>query len=487
MTDESNIQPLQPDFEQIKKRAENGKEYWSARDLSTVLGYSTWQKFNRVLNKALQVAQNRGMDMSEHFNQVVEMVKLGSGTFREVDNFHLSRIACLIIAENADGKKPQVQAACVYFKEQTTTLELIENQIASRILIYKTNQGETRIEVLFNGKTFWLTQKRMGDLYDVDVSTINYHLGNIFETGELKENAVIRKIPITAADGKDYDTMIYNLDAIIAVGYRVNSYKATQFRIWATEVLREFIIKGADPQDTGHRPGIYLEFKEPHLNPENMEQRIYDILDLEGWNIITRPAEAEAFYVDGKVNVGHTNGKVILQTFSNDALSRAYAIFQGRVPMCYLLWLNTPPEPGDFALTTPDGYAQAINWALANGAHIIGPSIAGEPNNYDELNAPWQAQLIRRSGMLNHPYSFDTQEQMRRYVGTDAGDIAADGCFTNRSEISLQYMIDNGFRCRKDIPDPFHPGSTYDNSQASESVPDAVQTLERLGYHLTSK
>ena len=76
MTDESNIQPLQPDFEQIKKRAEDGKEYWSARDLSTALGYSTWQKFNRVLNKALLVAQNRGMDMGEHFNQVVEMVKL---------------------------------------------------------------------------------------------------------------------------------------------------------------------------------------------------------------------------------------------------------------------------------------------------------------------------------------------------------------------------------------------------------------------------
>ena len=81
----------------------------------------------------------------------------------------------------------------------------------------------------------------------------------------------------------------------------------------------------------------------------------------------------------------------------------------------------------------------------------------------------------------------DGQEQMRRYVGTDAGDIAADGCFTNRAEISLQYMIDNGFRCREDIPNPFYPGSTYDNSQASESVPDAVQTLERLGYHFTKK
>ena len=247
MIDDTNIQPMQSDFEQIKKTTENGHDYWSARDLSTALGYSTWQKFNRVLNKALQVAQNRGMDMGGHFNQVVEMVKLGSGTFREVDNFHLSRLACLIIAENADGKKPQVQAARIYFKEQTTISELVENQVTSRILIYKTNQGETRVEVLLNGKTFWLTQKRMADLYDVDVSTINYHLGNIFETGELKEEATIRKIPIVQLEGDrevNRPQLMYSLDAIIAVGYRVNSYKATQFRIWATEVLREFIIKG---------------------------------------------------------------------------------------------------------------------------------------------------------------------------------------------------------------------------------------------------
>ena len=244
MTEESNIQSLQPDFEQIRKTAEDGHEYWSARELATALGYSTWQKFNRVLNKALQVVQNRGMEMSEHFNQTVEMVKLGSGSFRKVENWHLSRMACLIIAENADGKKPQVQTARIYFKEKATMPELIESQMTSRILMYKTNQGETRVEVLFNGQTFWLTQKRMADLYMVDVSTVNYHLGQIFATGELNEEAVIRKIPITAADGKDYDTMIYNLDAIIAVGYRVNSYQATQFRIWATAVLKELIIKG---------------------------------------------------------------------------------------------------------------------------------------------------------------------------------------------------------------------------------------------------
>ena len=77
MEKDSNIQPMQSDFQQIKKVTEKGKEYWSARELATALGYSTWQKFNRVLNKALKVAQERGMDMGEHFNQVVEMVKLG--------------------------------------------------------------------------------------------------------------------------------------------------------------------------------------------------------------------------------------------------------------------------------------------------------------------------------------------------------------------------------------------------------------------------
>ena len=247
MTDEPNIQPIQSDFEQIRITAENGQEYWSARELAPALGYSTWQKFNRVLNKSLQVAQNRGMEMGDHFNQTVEMVKLGSGSFREVENWHLSRLACLIIAENADGKKPQVQTARIYFREQTSALELFENQITSRILMYKTNQGETRVEVLFNGQTFWLTQKRMAELYGVDVRTVSYHLGEIYESGELKEEATIRKIGIVQSEGErevNRPQMLYNLDAIIAVGYRVNSYQATQFRIWATAILKEFIIRG---------------------------------------------------------------------------------------------------------------------------------------------------------------------------------------------------------------------------------------------------
>lgn len=247
MDEQQNIQPMQSDFEQIKKTDADGKNYWSTRELSNVMGYSTWQKFNRVLNKALQVAQSRGMNISEHFNQTVEMVKLGSGTFRKVDNWHLSRLACLIIAENADSKKPQVQTARQYFKEQTPATVLIESQVSSRILLYKTNQGETRIEVVFNSETFWLSQKRMADLYGVDVRTVSYHLSQIYESGELKEEATIRKIGIVQMEGErevNRPQMLYNLDAIIAVGYRVNSYQATQFRIWATAVLKELIIKG---------------------------------------------------------------------------------------------------------------------------------------------------------------------------------------------------------------------------------------------------
>ena len=115
---------------------------------------------------------------------------------------------------------------------------------SSEVILYTTPKGAIKIEILFENETFWLTQKKLAELFSVEVNTINYHLKEIFKTKELEENSVIRKIRITANDGKKYITNFYNLDAIIAVGYRVNSYSATQFRIWATNTLKEFIIKG---------------------------------------------------------------------------------------------------------------------------------------------------------------------------------------------------------------------------------------------------
>jgi hypothetical protein len=114
----------------------------------------------------------------------------------------------------------------------------------ANIIFYRSEKGDFKVEVWHDDNTFWMSQKRMAELFGVGVNTINYHLKEIFKTQELDSNSVIRKIRITADDGKSYLTQVYHLDAIIAVGYRVNSYEATQFRIWATQTLREFIIKG---------------------------------------------------------------------------------------------------------------------------------------------------------------------------------------------------------------------------------------------------
>lgn len=114
----------------------------------------------------------------------------------------------------------------------------------NELIIYSTPDGTIRVEVTYQEETFWLTQKQIARLFGVDVRTVNEHLKRIFSSGELQPDSVIRKIRITATDGKNYLTNFYSLDAIIAVGYRVNSHQATQFRIWATATLREFIIKG---------------------------------------------------------------------------------------------------------------------------------------------------------------------------------------------------------------------------------------------------
>ena len=116
-----------------------------------------------------------------------------------------------------------------------------ENQ---QFLLYTAPDGAVKVEVFFKDETVWLTQKALAELFGVKVPAINKHLKNIFGSGELVENAVISILETTAADGKNYQTRYYNLDAIIAVGYRVNSYQATRFRIWATKTLREFIVKG---------------------------------------------------------------------------------------------------------------------------------------------------------------------------------------------------------------------------------------------------
>ena len=114
----------------------------------------------------------------------------------------------------------------------------------SEILIYQTDDGKTLIKIRLDNETVWLNQPQLCELFDKNKRTISEHIRNIFKEGELQENSVVRKFRTTAADGKNYTITYYNLDVIISVVYRVKSHRGTQFRIWATQRLREYIIKG---------------------------------------------------------------------------------------------------------------------------------------------------------------------------------------------------------------------------------------------------
>ena len=124
-----------------------------------------------------------------------------------------------------------------------------------KYLIYNTPQEAVSVKAVVKGETIWLTQKAMAELFDCSTDNISLHLKNIFAEGELDRNSVTEKISATATDGKNYLTQFYNLDAIISVGYRVNSRKATQFRIWATSVLKEYMIKGFAMDDERLKQG----------------------------------------------------------------------------------------------------------------------------------------------------------------------------------------------------------------------------------------
>lgn len=147
---------------------------------------------------------------------------------------------------------------------------------SGELVIYSGKDGRLRLQARLYQDSLWLTQKQMAELFGVDVRTISEHLQNIFQTHELAEDTVIRKFRITATDGKSYLTSLYHLDAIISVGYRVNSVRATQFRQWATQVLREYIVKGfALDDDRLRNPPIAGSEAPDHFS--EMLERVRDI------------------------------------------------------------------------------------------------------------------------------------------------------------------------------------------------------------------
>ncbi len=201
------------------------------------------------------------------------------------------------------------------------------------IVFYKKKNGDTNIELLINGETLWVSQKTMAQIFEIDRTVITKHLKNIFSDGELDKNQVCAKFAHTANDGKNYNTEFYNLDAIISVGYRVNSKKATEFRIWATKILKEYMIKGFALDDDRFLKGgkvnqqyfdeLLERIKVIRTSERMAYQKITDIFIATSIDYDKQSEEAYMFFkiVQNKLHyaiTGHTAAELIYERVNAD-------------------------------------------------------------------------------------------------------------------------------------------------------------------------
>jgi len=196
----------------------------------------------------------------------------------------------------------------------------------NNLIIYKNSDGNIIVDAIFKDETLWLTQKGMSKVFDCSIDNVSLHLKNIFKDNELDENSVVEDSSITASDGKNYKTKIYNLDAIIAVGYRVNSKKATEFRIWATKVLKEYMTKGfalnderfirGNKYDAKYFDELLERIKTIRVSERMAYQKITDLFIATSTDYNPKSEEAYTFFkiVQNKLHYaisGHTAAELI--------------------------------------------------------------------------------------------------------------------------------------------------------------------------------
>ena len=213
------------------------------------------------------------------------------------------------------------------------------------IIIYQTDDGLTHIDVKMEDETVWLTQAQLVQLYQTSKSNVSEHIKHIFEEGELEENAVVRKFRTTAADGKNYNTTYYNLDMIISLGYRIKSSIATNFRRWATERLKEYMIKGFTMDDERLKQlgggSYWKELLDRIRDIRSSEKVLYrQVLDLYATSVDYDPTSAESvrFFkiVQNKLHYaahGHTAAEVIYQRADASKPFMGLKTFKGEMPV----------------------------------------------------------------------------------------------------------------------------------------------------------
>ena len=189
-------------FDKIRHTDEDGNEYWMGRELATAIGYKDFRNFKGLIEKAQKLCTQNKAKTEDHFVEATEMVELGSGANRPVPSYRLTRYACLLIAMCANAKKSQALTALQYFSGKQEISKGVDLYTDTDIVFFSDPEGNLRVQLFFDGETVWTTQKRIAEIFQVEVPTVNYHLKNIFESGEQNRYSVIRKDLITADDGK---------------------------------------------------------------------------------------------------------------------------------------------------------------------------------------------------------------------------------------------------------------------------------------------
>ena len=216
--------------------------------------------------------------------------------------------------------------------------------VKNNIMIYMSKDGNVQVDVNILGDDIWMSQDVMANLYDTTKNNISMHLKNIFDEGELEKDSVVKKFLTTASDGKKYNVLHYNLDAIIAVGYRINSKKATEFRIWATKVLKEYMIKGFSLDDerlknNGESP--YFEELLARIRDIRSSEKIFwrKVLDIYATSIDYDPKDELSidFFktVQNKMHYathGHTAAEIIFTRVDSEKDYLGLTNFKGDYP-----------------------------------------------------------------------------------------------------------------------------------------------------------
>ena len=219
--------------------------------------------------------------------------------------------------------------------------ELLEN---SNFIMYTTDDGQVEIEVRLEDENVWLTQKAMSELFDTTRNNITIHIKNIFEENELEENSVSKESLLTASDGKNYKTKYYNLDLIIAVGYRVKSVRGTQFRIWANKLIREYLIKGYNlnvNRFKNNGGGIYFEEVLEKIRDIRSSEKVFwrKILDIYATSIDydAKDEKTKEFFktVQNKMHYAvhkNTAAEVIFNRVDSEKENIGLTHFKGNMP-----------------------------------------------------------------------------------------------------------------------------------------------------------